>query len=469
MNAAGYTSAAAAPAKGKWTNGKGKAAGKGSESASADISEAAKGRAASSTATLAELLARGPVAEDQERASKTRSQGGPKAERARIAAETLSIIAAGGYKTRTGTWASIKTEVAQAVEASEFHPARGQVASCKAAGGSFAQSIEVRCCKVLGAAHELARSSKGARVGVLNFASARNPGGGFTTGAEAQEESIARSSAIYPCLSKHMDAFFEPNRRARSGAYTHDMIYSPHVPVIRDDYGVLLDTPYRVDFLTSPAPNAGVMMRDDRQGGLKKASEILRERVERMLQLFAASGAVDLVLGAWGCGVFGNDPMTVANIFKEQLSRKYHGCFRNIVFAVLDREMAQVFQSVFWTGREKSARIPGSAPDDAPFQRAERKQEGARKDHPAAKPDVGSEEDVSGPSEVEKEILKTAKLLREIVKLEEKQAEGSRLQAGQTAKVERKEGLLQKLAGLCRDLPADSPLRTSHPDIFTLV
>merc|ERR1712029_910488 len=87
-------------------------------------------------------------------------------------------------------------------------------------------NVEVRCCTVLAAAQTLAhsRTAMAQHPGVLNFASARNPGGGFTTGAEAQEESLARSSGIYPCLSIHFDSFFAPSRRATSGLYTHDLI-----------------------------------------------------------------------------------------------------------------------------------------------------------------------------------------------------------------------------------------------------
>merc|ERR1712173_391926 len=117
-------------------------------------------------------------------------------------------------------------------------------------------SIEVRCCTSLAAAQDLATSAtRIAPPGVLNFASARRPGGGFRNGAGAQEESLARSSAIYPCLAIHFDTFFVPNRRAKSGLHTHDLIHSIGVPVFRDPNGALLADPYLVDFVSAAAPN----------------------------------------------------------------------------------------------------------------------------------------------------------------------------------------------------------------------
>jgi uncharacterized protein (TIGR02452 family) len=213
--------------------------------------------------------------------------------------------------------------------------------------GKHELQVEVHCCTVLAAAQELARCKSSSAVpGVLNFASARNPGGGFTTGAEAQEESLARSSGIYPCLSKHFHAFFLPNRQASSGLYTHDLIFSPAVPVLRDEYGVVLEEPYLVDFVTAAAPNCGVL--EGRYGAREAAEQCqnaLKERMHRVLHTFASNGCVDLVLGAWGCGVFRNDPATVARLFNEVL--KDLGCFQRVIFAVLDPRMAQTFANEF--------------------------------------------------------------------------------------------------------------------------
>src|SRR5205823_7936071 len=73
----------------------------------------------------------------------------------------------------------------------------------------------------------------GLRPVALNFASATAPGGGFLSGARAQEESLARSSGLYACLVGN--AMYEFHRPRHDPMYTHYAIYSPDVPVFRTD------------------------------------------------------------------------------------------------------------------------------------------------------------------------------------------------------------------------------------------
>ncbi len=98
----------------------------------------------------------------------------------------------------------------------------------------------------------------GGLVGCLNFASAKNPGGGFRGGAEAQEESLARSSGLYRCLLE-APGFYAFHRSQRDLLYCDHMIFSPAVPVFRDEHGALLAQPYPVSFVTAAAPNAGAL------------------------------------------------------------------------------------------------------------------------------------------------------------------------------------------------------------------
>ncbi|WP_211770620.1 TIGR02452 family protein [Kutzneria sp. CA-103260] len=177
-------------------------------------------------------------------------------------------------------------------------------------------------------------------VAALVFASARNPGGGFLNGAQAQEESIARSSALHPYLLAAND-FYAHHRADSDLTYSDRVIYSPDVPVFRDDHGALLAEPYAVSFLTAAAPNRAAVISNqpERAEGIPA---ILRRRAARVLQVAAAHGHRNLVLGAWGCGVFGNEPATVAEAFREAIDRNRF--FDHIVFAVLGAPTLAAFQ-----------------------------------------------------------------------------------------------------------------------------
>ena len=185
------------------------------------------------------------------------------------------------------------------------------------------------------------------RIGVLNFASAKNPGGGFLGGAQAQEESLARSSALYFSL-RQCPEHYAFHRTQSTCLYSDRMIYSPACPVFRDDAGRWLAQPYVVDIITSPAPNAGAIRRNE-PANLLHIVPTLTERASKILALAAAHQCDALVLGAWGCGVFQNDPGTVARIFHDYLrpSGLYSHYFRHVLFSVYDRARAPKTFEVF--------------------------------------------------------------------------------------------------------------------------
>ena len=62
------------------------------------------------------------------------------------------------------------------------------------------------------------------------------------------------------------------------------MIYTPRCPVFRRDSGELLPEPYYVDFITSPAPNAGVIRRNDPER-VEEIPEVLMTRSAKLLGL----------------------------------------------------------------------------------------------------------------------------------------------------------------------------------------
>jgi len=175
-----------------------------------------------------------------------------------------------------------------------------------------------------------------ARVACLNFASARNPGGGFLGGSQAQEESLARSSGLYRSIAQFSEMYRHNSQAGSNGLYSDYAIYSPGVPVLRDDNGAWLEQPYQVDFITAPAVNAGALRQNAPQL-LSQLAPVMKQRIRLVLALAARHRCEALVLGAWGCGVFGNDPLQIATLFAEALAEpSIRRQFQRIDFAVFD-------------------------------------------------------------------------------------------------------------------------------------
>jgi len=239
----------------------------------------------------------------------------------RIALETVAIVDAGRYSHPVVRMVELEG-VASAVAGTRHHLPEEVLSGCGAA--SQRPVIEVTTESTLQAAARL-----GEAAATLVFASAKSPGGGFLGGARAQEESIARSSALHRCQLA-VPEFYAYHRKAGDPYYSDRVIYSPGVPVFRDDDGALLAKPYRTSFLTAAAPNVR-----DRPELVAGAREVVRRRALRVLEVAAAHGHRSLVLGAWGCGAFRNDPATVAAAFAHALATVNR--FDHIVFAIRDR------------------------------------------------------------------------------------------------------------------------------------
>ncbi|WP_405604038.1 TIGR02452 family protein [Streptomyces sp. NBC_01410] len=253
-----------------------------------------------------------------------------------IARQTEEIVETGHYLASDGRTVDIGRELAAALAGTRMY---GPEAVDVVPDTDRTTSFEVTGESSTEAARRLTATDSGP-VAVLNFASARNPGGGYLNGAQAQEEALCRASALYATLLRAPE-FYEHHRAERSPFYTDRVIHSPGVPVFRDDRGRLLDEPCTVGFLTSPAPNAGVITsRTPEQAHRIPAA--VAARAERVLETAAREGYRRLVLGAWGCGVFRNDPAVVAAAFHALLTEdgRFAGHFEQIVFAVLDRSSA---------------------------------------------------------------------------------------------------------------------------------
>jgi uncharacterized protein (TIGR02452 family) len=206
--------------------------------------------------------------------------------------------------------------------------------------------FEVKNESTLAAARRLVEA--GQRPAALNFASAKHPGGGFLGGARAQEESLARASALYATIQGN--PMYDFHKAQSDALYSDYAIYSPDVPVFRDDEGALLPKPYLCSFITCPAVNAKVALERDR-GRRREIREAMDVRIRKVLAIAASHGHEALVLGAWGCGVFGNDSQEVAELFHSALTKQFAGVFGTVVFAVLDwseeRRFIGPFQKMF--------------------------------------------------------------------------------------------------------------------------
>jgi uncharacterized protein (TIGR02452 family) len=254
--------------------------------------------------------------------------------------EALEIIRTGGYVSRSGQRVSILEALADCVAATvNYPPKRGLPSTGR---GDFDTIFEVRNESTLTAILRLI--DDGLSPAALNFASAKNPGGGFLGGARAQEESLARASGLYAAIVDQ--PMYAHHRALRDALYTSWAIYSPGVPIFRGEDGRLLDVPRLCAFITSPAVNAKVVLEQDASRG-DEITAAMSERVSRVLAIAAEHEHRALVLGAWGCGVFRNDIDEIAGLFHASLNENFRGAFERVVFAILDSSRDERFIAPF--------------------------------------------------------------------------------------------------------------------------
>lgn len=253
-----------------------------------------------------------------------------RADKVRIAKQTIAACEAGRYANETGAVVDLAPLIERAVAGTLLYD-RATYASPAIPAREVETTIAVTGESTIEAVRRLAMG--GGHVGCLNFASAKNPGGGFLGGAQAQEESLARSSALYPCLQAQ-PSHYARNRANHSALYLDLAIYSPAVPFFRDDDGGWLPAPVPCSVITCAAPNAGAL-RQHRRFDAAEVEAVLRARAELVLAIARGHGIDHLVLGAWGAGVFGNDPAMVARAFADLLRGSFARAFATVAFAVI--------------------------------------------------------------------------------------------------------------------------------------
>lgn len=192
----------------------------------------------------------------------------------------------------------------------------------------------------LGASRRLVDS--GLKPLALNFANGVHAGGAFLAGTRTQEDVLCQCSALYLTLID--DLMYDEHRERPEPDSTDWAIYSPRVPVFRTDDGSELPEPWLLSFLTCAAPYAPDI-------GQPRSGDLLEKRIHRVLAIARAFGYTTLVLGAWGCGAFRNDPHRTARDFRSALEGEFRGAFSEVVFAIVDwsreRRFLAPFRDVF--------------------------------------------------------------------------------------------------------------------------
>lgn len=175
------------------------------------------------------------------------------------------------------------------------------------------------------------------KICVLNFASYRHPGGMFTKGSTAQEEELCISSILYPILKHFTNSYYKINEHElHSGLYKNTAIYTPNVLFMYDK-----NKTANVDVLTCAAPNRRYAL--DRGVQDDVINSVMKDRIKFIFDIAEDNNVDTFILGAWGCGVFRNDPEIVAKLFKDEI---YKRSIPNIIFPIPDSTTFETFMEV---------------------------------------------------------------------------------------------------------------------------
>jgi uncharacterized protein (TIGR02452 family) len=263
-----------------------------------------------------------------------------------IARETIEILRARSYTAPSGNVVDLSKQLAFAIDSTELYPGNSPITDLAGSDRTtFRPTVEVTNETTAQAAVRWLGEGK-TDVVALNFASARNQGGGFLSGAIAQEEDLCRCSGLYACL-KRKPQFYNENILIEDAFYTDGIIYSPKVPFFRNEHNLFLEEPFELSIVSAPAPNLRAIQTAMEPQDLSDVlQQIIYRRAKKVLQVAALHGHKNIILGAWGCGAFGNDAGQVASIF-AQLIKDDTPYFERVCFAVYDNRTPTVLFDKF--------------------------------------------------------------------------------------------------------------------------
>ena len=169
-------------------------------------------------------------------------------------------------------------------------------------------------------------------------------------GSSAQEEALCRCSTLYPVLSTNyvFQNFYLKNRNRYNALNTDDIVYSKDIVICKNDIDYptrMLEKDYvKVDVLTCAAPNLrekpsndfNVSNGDQVSISDEELYKLHLSRAKHILHIAAFNKVEILILGAFGCGAFKNNPWVVAKAYKDAL-KEYNNNFFLVDFAIYTR------------------------------------------------------------------------------------------------------------------------------------
>lgn len=178
------------------------------------------------------------------------------------------------------------------------------------------------------------KAVKDAKIAVLNFASYRNPGGKFIEGSNAQEECLCHESNLYNVLRNFASYYKENNSKTNRNLYTDRALYSPDVIFNKGEEIV------KADVITCASPNWTAA--SERGVTQVENTLVLAQRMQFIKDIAELNDVDILILGAWGCGVFGQHPKVIARLFDFIFKESK---IQTIAYAVPERLNSNNFES----------------------------------------------------------------------------------------------------------------------------
>ncbi len=182
------------------------------------------------------------------------------------------------------------------------------------------------------------------KIAVVNFSSFTDPGGMFLKGSKAQEECLCHESILFNILSSQKLApFYQNNKKDKNrGLYYNRALFSPNVLFIRQEQIC------QASVITCAAPNLNYALK---YGGMTRQQadtlsyDVMLSRIRFIRDIALEHNISTLIFGAYGCGVFKNNPYTVAQLSKQI----FEPSGLNVCYAVLDKTSYnyQAFASIF--------------------------------------------------------------------------------------------------------------------------